>query len=137
MKALWLLLLISAAFTTACRHAGGDWARAPLAPVIRFTELAPPRSIVVLALDAHSGAPLPQAEALILALQLRATADSAGVIRVRPSQPGAVQLTVRLVGYEVWHSTVAVSDSAGVALVAQLRRSKVPLTTVEVRDSLR
>lgn len=136
MKAQWLLLFVPAAFTTACRHAGGDWAHAPLAPAIRFTELAPPLSVIVLALDAHSGAPLPQAEALIPALQLRANADTAGVIRLRPARPGAVQLTVRLVGYEVWHSRVVVSDSAGVALVAQLRRSKGPLATVEVRDSL-
>ncbi|HSQ28261.1 MAG TPA: hypothetical protein VLN49_00300 [Gemmatimonadaceae bacterium] len=132
-----LSIFLACAFSTACHHAGSDWAHAPLAPVIRFTELAAPRSIVVLALDAHSGAPLPQAEALIPALQLRANGDTAGVIRLRPSRPGAVQLTVRLVGYEVWRAAVVVSDSAGVALVAQLRRSKVPLTTVEVRDSLR
>ena len=111
----------------ACTHTRPAWdPNAPLAPPIAFAEAVPPRTIVVLALDAHSGAVLHDARALVADSQLAPLPDSLGRFRFPPLSPGPHRLRVVALGYVPWQSTVVVSDSAGQAFVVQLRRSTLP-----------
>lgn len=122
-----------------CHHAAQDWSQVPPAPAIRFTETVPPGSIVVLVLDAHSGSPLTDALAMVPGSSLRAVTDSAGILRLRPSRPGPLDLNIRRVGYRVWHSIVNVPDSTGLALVVQLQRASMqvtPVCTTEARPGI-
>ena len=130
MKRYLSVMLACTALVAGCHHATQDWSQVPPAPAIRFTETVPPGSIVVLVLDAHSGSPLSAALATVSGSPLRAVTDSAGVLRLRASRPGPLDLRIHRIGYFVWHSIVNVPDSAGVALVVQLRRSPIQLTPV-------
>jgi hypothetical protein len=114
-----------------CAHARPAWdPNAPLAPPIVFAEAVPPRTIVLLALDAHSGAVLHEARALIPDAQLAPLPDSLGRFHFPALSPGPHRLRVVAIGYAGWQSTVVISDSAGQAFVVQLRRSTLPLTPV-------
>lgn len=128
MKRYLPTLLALTALGAGCRHATRN--PVPLAPAIHLMETVPPGSIVALVLDAHSGAPLADAVAMVPGTPLRAVTDSTGILRLESPRRGAVELNIRHVGYVPWHSTVSVPESAGVALVVQLRRSDVRLTEV-------
>ena len=115
----------------ACAHARSAWdPNAPLAPSITFAETVAPRTIVLLALDAHSGAVLHDARAMIADVQLAPQPDSLGRFHFTPLPPGPHRLRVFALGYVPWQSTVVVGDSAGHAFVVQLRRSTLPLVPV-------
>jgi hypothetical protein len=115
----------------ACRSGGARppldahaaWANAPLSPTITFAELVPPRSVRLLVLDAHSGAPLDGAQATLGPSNLSAVADQFGRALIPRAALGRQRLLVRRPGYQFWSDSVTISDTAGLALVVQLRRS--------------
>jgi hypothetical protein len=89
-----------------------------------------PRDVVVLVLDAHSGAPLPGSRALIADAGLAPAADSSGRIRIHALTEGSHSLRVLAIGHDPWQTSIKVTDAAGLALVVQLRRSTRPLKSV-------
>jgi hypothetical protein len=104
--------------------------RVPLAPPIHFAEAIAPRTLAVLVLDGHTGAPVPNSMVTVASAQLVGVTDSTGVLRLRLLHDGQYALRVRGLGYEMWQGNVSVSDSAGAALVAQLHRSYAPIRPV-------
>ena len=128
--AMTLLLAALGCRTSAVRQ----WHEAPLAPVIAFTERVPPRGIVVLALDAHSGKPVDRAVLSVARMgdwstARLARADSAGVARLVDLPTGQHQVRVSALGYQARSTTLDITDSVGVALVVQLRRYVAPNPT--------
>jgi len=109
-----------------CFHrARTDWdGDAPRAPMIRFSERVAPRWVVVLVLDAHSGAPINYSAVSVVPGPAGVTTDSTGVVRLHMRASGQHQLRVRQFQYVPWQGTVTVTDTSGVAIVVQLRRSK-------------
>jgi len=103
------------------------WASAPLNPLLAFEEVIPPRTIGVLILDAHSGAPLDGATVSLSPIGLLAGSDGAGRARVRRAPLGRQRLVVRHIGYQFWSDSITVSDTAGLVVVVQLRRSSAML----------
>jgi hypothetical protein len=129
-------LLLSAWLIAACarRHdpeAYGWGTRLPLAPSLQFAEAIAPRTLAVLVLDAHSGAPARySAVSVTPELPTRGgeqwiggAPDSTGVLRLRLPRAGRYAVHVIGIGYESLREPVAVTDTTGFALVVQLKRS--------------
>ena len=124
MKLRSVVVVLS--LSVACRTAPSWDPRAPLAPAIRFNEIVPPRGVSVLVVDAHSGKPVDYAIVQLQPARVQLQTDSSGVARAGHLPVGTQQLRVRRIGYEVWHDSLIVSDSGGAAIIAQLRRSRLP-----------
>jgi hypothetical protein len=121
------LLMLALSLVGACHRGQATWdPSAPLAPVIQFVDPIRPRSMLVLALDAHSGAPLMTVRAMITAAALAPGPDSLGRMRFSNLPLGPQRLRVIAIGYTAWQGLIAVSDSTGLAVIVQLRRSMTP-----------
>ena len=108
------------------------WANAPLNPPLAFAEAIPPRTVGVLVLDAHSGAPLDGAVVTLSPSGLQTGSDATGRARLRRAALGQQRLVVRRVGYLLWSDSVTVSDTAGLAIVVQMRRNSAMLDDLAV-----
>ena len=106
---------------------------APLAPSIHFVESVGSRQVVVLLLDAHSGKPIEHGAVAVLPGQIVGTTDSTGTIRATLRAAGRCVIRAQGFGYVPWSGEVTVTDSTGVALVVQLRRTTKPIEPVVVR----
>jgi hypothetical protein len=127
------MVVIGVSFATACRSGGlRSWAgpRIPLAPAIHFAEQIEPRTLAVLVLDGHTGAPARHGVAQILTARLTVATDSMGTVRLRLPRAGTYNMRVVGIGYEEWHGAIAVTDSTGAAMVVQLRRSYAAIHAV-------
>jgi hypothetical protein len=76
-----------------------------------------------LVLDGHSGAPIKHGAVSVLHAQFGGKLDTMGVARVHLPRSGEFPVRVFGIGYEPWSGTVMISDTAGCAVVVQLRRS--------------
>ena len=98
---------------------------APLNPALAFSEMLPPRTVALLVLDAHSGAPLRDA---IVTIQperrFGVMTDSLGRARLRNVPAGRYAVLVRHLGHHFWTDSLALSDSAAMVVLVQLRRAR-------------
>lgn len=130
-----MTLLAAAALATACHHAPPpEWESAPLLPAIHFSEPVRTHSVQLLVLDAHSGAPVVAAGARIDQNVFAPQTDSAGRTSFVDVPSGRHQLLLMAYKYKPWHDSIDVPDSAGLAIVVQLRRSMVVLGHVCTTD---
>lgn len=136
-----LLALLGASAVVGCHRHGRAWDRAPLGPVLRLGEAVAPGDVLVLLVDAHSGALVGGASSGGTATltppapapsRWMERVDSAGRIRFHGVPPGSYELRVRAFGYEDWRMAVAVSDRIGWVALAQLRRRPVHLVPIIV-----
>ena len=129
MKTTIALSLALAAVAGCYRHSARAaqstivWESAPLAPPLRFAESIEPREVAVLAIDAHSGAPVREAVARLDATQRMGVADSLGRIQFRDVPVGRYVLRIQHPGHWIWRDSIEVRAAAGLAVVVQLRRS--------------
>src|SRR4051812_48824450 len=130
----WLsFLAVVLIAATACRStparlpdpvaAAEAWANVPLNPRLDFTEAAAPRSVHVLVLDAHSGAPLQGAVVTLTPANRTVGTDSLGHASLPRVPLGHHQLLIRRLSYQFWRDSITVLDTAALILVVQLRRS--------------
>jgi hypothetical protein len=97
---------------------------ATLNPVLTFSEVLPPRTVALLVLDAHSGAPLRDAVVTIQPeRRFGVMTDSLGRARLRNVPAGRYAVLVRHLGHHFWADSLTLSDSVGMALLIQLRRA--------------
>ncbi|HVX41348.1 MAG TPA: hypothetical protein VHB25_17420 [Gemmatimonadaceae bacterium] len=128
-----LVGILAVAGCAAHRGETGPWpTRIPPAPAIRFAEPISPRELSILVLDGNSGAPIYSSAVSIPDPGIFGTTDSAGIIRFRLPHAGQYGLRIRHIGFENWNGVASVTDSTGLALVVQLRRSYAPLNLTPV-----
>jgi hypothetical protein len=103
------------------------WDSVPLAPSLRFAEPVAAGDLVLLLIDAHTGAPLHPAEVRFDSTSRVSSADSLGRVRFRHVNPGTQHLLVRCVGYYLQRDSVMMPCGAGLALLIQMHRRPEPL----------
>jgi len=126
-----LVLLLSAACARLGRQpstvAQPAWDAVPLAPTLQFTESIGAGDVVLVILDAHTGAPLRNAVVSFDSTSRISGADTLGRIRFRRVSPGPQRLLVRCPGYYLQRDTITMPSAAGLALLIQMRRRPEPL----------
>jgi hypothetical protein len=104
-----LLTTLAILTTLGCRSAGREWERAPLAPPLQLSEPVASGEVVVLLLDAHSGAKVGgERSGAVVTLASKASAqirlmehvDSTGRVRFRGVPAGTYDLRVIAFGYD-------------------------------------
>ncbi len=103
------------------------WDAAPLAPTLQFSESVATGDVVLLLVDAHTGAPLRSAVVSFDSTSRIASSDSLGRIRFRRVNPGPQRLLVRCPGYYLRHESITMPSAAGLALLIQMQRRPEPL----------
>jgi len=83
--------------------------------------------VVLVILDAHTGAPLRNAVVSFDSTSRISGADTLGRIRFRRVSPGPQRLLVRCPGYYLQRDTITMPSAAGLALLIQMRRRPEPL----------
>ena len=104
------------------------WVNAPLSPRIQFVEEIPSRSIQLLILDAHTGAPLDGAQANLGSSQFSVVTDQFGRALIRRAVPGRQLLSVKRLTFQTWSDSVTIPESAGLVVVVQLRHAHTALS---------
>lgn len=99
------------------------WDAVPLAPTLQFAESIAAGDVVLLVVDAHTGAPLRNAVVSFDSTSRISSADSLGHIRFHRVSPGPQRLLVRCPGYNLRHESIIVPSAAGLALLIQMRRA--------------
>lgn len=118
-----------------CHHARAPgWESAPLLPRIEFDQVVPPRSVALLLVDAHSGAPVADAAVLLDRGTPAVQSDSNGRVIFLALTPGRHAIRTMAYRYMPWHGSIDVPDSAGVVRVVQLHRAHVQLTPICTTD---
>ena len=135
-------LLLSAWLIAACAgHHGselGPWkTRVPLGPSLHFAEAIAPRTLAVLVVDGHSGAPIHNSPVYVVSERVGGSTDSAGALRLRLPRAAQFVVRVRCIGYEPWQGSAAVTDTTGFALVVQLKRSYQRIVPVVIPENER
>jgi hypothetical protein len=104
-----------------------DWESAPLAPSLQFAEPVAAGDLVLLVIDAHTGAPLHHAEVSFDSTSTISSADSLGRMRFHHVNPGTQHLLVRCLGYYLQRDSLMMPSGAGLALLIQMHRRPEPL----------
>lgn len=133
---VFVISALLASLTSAGCHRPLRWAldpNAPLAPAIHFVEPVGPRQMAVVLLDAHSGEPIEHGAVFTFPGPVFGNTDSTGAVRLTLRSAGRYAVRAQGFGYDPWNGDVTVTDSTGVALIVQLRRTKQPIVPVVVR----
>lgn len=103
------------------------WDAVPLAPPLQFAESVAAGDVVLLVVDAHTGAPLHNAVVSFDSTSRISSADTLGRIRFHRVSPGPLRLLLRCPGYYLRRDSLTMPSAAGLALLIQMRRRPEPL----------
>jgi len=98
------------------------WGKEPLQPQLHFDQPGPAGVVIVLVLDAHSGASLLDAVVVLTDTPRTARTDSSGTATLRDVPPGRYEVRALRLGYSASSDSLVLASGEGRVRIIQLQR---------------